>query len=533
MNKITLALFLTVFISNSFGQVVKFYSDKYRVYTHEFNLELLYLNESKWTPRIIQEHLEEAAAVYAQCGVKLNTKQPQAIAGNPEVWFDLEGYSDDEDEIPEGSTLHYSAKYPAKEAIRVFFIHSFDPVYAKISATAVPPLRVTQADQKVALNSIWITNQIEYDRGFGPEEGGYPAGYNVLAHELGHVLMNTNHVNDYSVHNLMHESMYSLNSDLTLEQCEKIKTSKLVRPIDTSSAKTCPEIKSSLRSMIVFKFGSNESCEKAGSIINLLERVQDQVSDLSPVSGVDFYFDETGNLIQYQDRNILEGALLSSYDPYGRELLSDEQTDILWIHELGHAIFNAQFELDWKWYAEKMRLFKAWGEVIRESYNPNANDEEISNLVMERINAVKNYENLNVYEEVIAPYHELFADLVAVIYTQNPKALSEALLPPSVETARGLSELEWQAINERDFTIKHDIKVWSETDPHALLAPSRYFIWSEINKAIEKGRTKKEILRSSYKHISEEILSRVELLAGGELSVSQINQSLIKRFKLY
>lgn len=510
---------LPVFLLSAaaFSFELDFYRDKFRVYTHEVDVNVVYSQDSRWSPELLKEHFEEAAQVYAQCGVRLNVGQVEQDSGPSEIYFDLEGYVAPDDPRPAGSALNLAKTHRKGNSVTAIFFEEFDMGARTIMATAVPRQRISQKDQEEALNTVWITGRVEYDRQFTPEEGGYPNGYNVLAHELGHVLLNDGHVNDYGVHNLMHESMYYLNGRLDLAQCERIKKSELVREVEQPLA--CSAVRSPLRAQVEFQYG-HENCAGAEEIIEKLEGFHDRISDLNPVSGMDFYFYDTSQIIQYQDKNIFEGSLNISYDHYRDRILRQKQSDVLWLHELGHAIFNAQLVADWPWYAGRMENYREWNRLIRERE---------SDGIFEIISKINSYPDSEWIDPLIAPYHELFSDMAATIYFDDPKILSYALSPPDDLGGERLSESERRAIEERNYSIERDWKTWEELEVHGMLAPAGGAVWKKIERLKKRGYGKKALLRFVFDAIFKEIQERVLDPKLREIGAPEANRRLIEK----
>ena len=101
----------------------------------------------------------------------------------------------------------------------VIFLDSFDEYMPKL-ATAFP--KVSLHTDSIALNTAWITNKVN-NSDYKKEE---PKDYSVLAHELGHILLNDSHVFGDEP-NLMHHKLALLNGRLTKSQCQTIKRNLL------------------------------------------------------------------------------------------------------------------------------------------------------------------------------------------------------------------------------------------------------------------------------------------------------------------
>lgn len=525
MKKQYFIFILSIFISfSAFAKSlieIDFYKNDSRIYTHKLPMNFVLFEKGPWTVPEVKINLEDASKIYAQCGVKLEVEKISYAKGDGEVYFDLEGYTEDNEVRPVDSALTLGAKYSSPDLTTVFFMQSFDSDYQSVLATALPLVRAEREDQRDALNTIWLNHQVEFGRGLSLAEGGHPAGYNVLAHETGHVVMNTDHIEENYIHNLMHENYLNLNGHLTSSQCEKVRKSPLVKEISPPKETNCPEITSPLRGKIHFLNNSSNDCKTFAGIVQRMDQVRDSVSDLSPVGGIDFYLEAKSDLIQYSDKNSFEGSLVTTFDPQRDLVISLEQTEVLWMHELGHALLNAKLEEDWPWYQGRLDIFREWGRLIRESFRAGMDDNTNSEKIMKQIFLLEKYPNAMSWEELLAPYHELFADAVAVIYTRNPKAIKMALAHPQ--------NPDPHSDEDRDFSISHPYETWKETEAHSMLSPVRSHIWKLISQLGPNERTNQEILRTLYEAIKEEVLARIKEPRPNEMSVPEINRRLIRR----
>lgn len=544
---------------------IQFYRNNPKMqFTHTLPMEAVFFNKSSWKIADIRSQFEKTAEVYSQCGVKLEVEKLYLDEKrDSEIGFDLDGYDDPRDTREYNGSLEISQQYKKSTQPTVFFIESFDPSHGSIAATSVTAERITQDDQKPALNSVWITYQIQKLTSTSRElTAPSPTvdietvaidsdGYSVLGHELGHVLLNSSHVTDISVHNLMHEQALHLNGRLTNSQCEKIKSSELVKKINsapqTVSQSACPNITSPLRGTIIFSANSAEipnACGLANKLIHKLTQVNDTVSDLQPVHHVDFFFSGKSDTIQYVDRNAFELSLIPTFYSNGEAPLNENQSDILIIHELGHAIFNAQLSIDWPWYQQRQKIYQKWGQAVVESIEledalNKASDETQKKLLQRQMQDLKHavsslheqrvsQVNSEKFDRLMAPYHELFADTIVLIYTMDPHALKMALANPDDPLGKVASQEDLQALEERDFSYLRDPATWKITEPHAMLTPVQAHFWSLIKNVDLQKKTKPELLRRFYVVIKEEILTRTANPALWKLSVKDANERLIK-----
>lgn len=532
-------------------------ANPFAVYTHEVDVNVVRLAESEWRSHEIQAQLEEAANVYAQCGVRLNVTLEQ-VASTPDgvILFDLEGYSDPNEMRELNGALNLAKLKSDPRQLNVFFMQSFDPDFGTITATAVPELRVTQKEQRVALNTVWMSYKIERQRNITYTEGGFSSGYSVLAHEFGHVLLNARHIEDPYAHNLMHAWGQNHNGRLTLGQCGKIRKSPLVRAIATADRykRECQHVYAPLLAGLHFSGGVDRDCSGLAKIVRKMEVVQDQVSDLQPVKHIDFYLESPRSQLMYLDRQAFSASLKPTYDDVRRELLKPWQAEKLWLHELGHAILNSQLAVDWPWFAARDKLMARWGrkvyqETIKEDSHLIPNfasnmaragaylgnvagiyaDQDSSKI----INEIHRLPNFAQFEEILAPYHEFFSDALVVIYTQNPSVMKRALQHPNCFINSDCGEQESPEIISRDYSFLRDVDTWSSHEVHEMLTPAHAHLWKKMKEAPVPGRTKKEQLRIVYRALSAEVLTRTADPNLWVLSTPEVNRRMIRLIDQY
>lgn len=521
---------------------------------YELRLQVVSLSKSRWKASEIQKNISETAKILSQCGVKIASVQVlQEATFNPELMFDLEGYSSEEDTLEPNGALSLAGKYPAKFGeLRVFLFDQFDPSYASITATSMPKVRITQKDQQPALNSVWLAYESERQLGFAVEDGGYQPDYNIMAHELGHLLLDDSHFSDSFNYNLMHESASMLNSRLTLKQCKIITKSqfiKLAKPKLDLRKEECVS-QSAVAGKILFMDDQPKECEKAHQLINNLELFQDRISDLAKAQNLNFYFQKAGNTIHHLDRGAFEASLISTYDDYGKVLLSDKSISRLWKHEMGHAILNAQLINDWPWYATRMKMYKNWEQYILEStmlendinrLRANGKDTTViekqlkilsdkSNNEFSKINNLKNGFEI---ENLLSSYHEVFSDAVVIIDEMNPKAIRDALLNPEDPQMLQATAEEKEDLLNRDYSFLRSTDSWIEQEAHAKLTPSLAFYWKLLAGKKLTDSQKKYFVRQFYEAIKLEVLDLVKNNKF-DINPAEANNRLIKRIqKIY
>ena len=542
---------LTSWSSDSNLPSIHFYQQNPQ-YNFEYLLpvNVIEFKKSRWSQKNISDNFEEAAEVLAQCGVKLDIRSETISSRNAEVTFDLEGYSDPSEPHDLNGALAISKELAKINVMNIFFIESFDADFRSITATSMPLMRIKFPDQSVTENTVWITEQIETNRHLQANAGGNNSGYSAVAHEMGHVLLNSGHVTEHYVFNLMHESASNLNGRLTQEQCAQIKKSKLlVKLIPPKKISACPQILSSLVSNIFYLDNVANSCVQTQKIVSHLERIYNEASDLNPVTPTDFYLTSISDTIQYLDRHAFEASLVTTYDSAKAIALPIQQSAVLWTHELGHAILNAQLVKDWPWYKDYQNLYASWGRLVSDAQlieirsastiDPKKklqfeNEKKtISNKILQIQKEIALFKDADSISEMLASYHELFADAVALIFYRDPLILRKALANPLDPTGASASPDELQALDERDFSHLRDVKQWNTTEPHAMLTPAQSFFWQQIKDFKPNERTNQELLRLYYSIIKDEILARVSDPNLKNMSVETPNSRLIEKFRLF
>jgi hypothetical protein len=220
---------------------------------------------------------------------------------------------------------------------------------------------------------------------------------------------------------------------------------------------------------------------------------------------------------------------------YGFSALSHDDVNILpksilataYIHEFSHLVFYTDLKridprLDFhRPSLHQMRLRSLEiKSLLKNGFDPLL-QKELNTLtsVLNELSYVKDL------EKVSLPYNELFADIVAVLFQRDGKAIYAALDPSKKNSIY------------RDFTIKYTLEEtigWNEKTEYSLLAPARRFIWSNIlaqflDKPTEDFQTLLKQLEIIFAH---EIISILEMPDhGNELTPGQINLRLIDRLR--
>lgn len=518
--------------------------------THSVPLRIVYLSQSRWTTYDISKDLQEAAYIFSQCGVSFDIVDIHSVKDHSgEVIFDLEGYSEVNETWERGGSLELAKKISdGSEVLTVFFIEGFDPQFGSITATSVPIERVKRNEQKVALNTVWMTQQVLIDKLGAQEDGLRSSGYNVLAHELGHILLDSSHITENYIHNLMHSMPQNLNGRLTLNQCSQIKSSRLAKNLKQSLNKNagCSNIHNSIRGGVQFfenmiSVSSNKYCRDLSDLTELLSSAQDKTSDLQPAKHLDFYLQtNAGSEVAYLDRHAFDGTLKLSYDINGKALLSKKQSQAMWLHELGHAILNAQLKTDWDWFESWEALMLDWGRTIfkitlldnssnsKKELSEVGSMEELQNQTDAIVQKISSFPNRKNYEIFIDAYHEFFADAFVIIHSRDPKIMMQALVNPADPEGKKSSYEELQERENRDYSYLRDITSWSVETSHGYFTPALAHLWLKITQ-MPSFRTSQEVTRTVYNAVLLEITERAKNPELWDITPSEANKRLIKR----
>lgn len=209
-------------------------------FTHVVNVDVVVFNGSNWTTNDAHEAYKKAAKVYAQCGIKLNATAIETASpiGLVDINVDpgkLRGHTHSiVSRLPEASD-HVIRDF------RVRSLHEADLARTSRSVGAgsdTPSLAFANPDMKFGHNPrSKYKNEIWVAYGAKENEKYFPHSYSIIAHELGHILLNCDEqdeldpvpqefecrpLHDKSL-NLMGNSYEYVANILTPEQCQRMK----------------------------------------------------------------------------------------------------------------------------------------------------------------------------------------------------------------------------------------------------------------------------------------------------------------------
>jgi hypothetical protein len=185
--------------------------------TYAVDLNVVRFADSQWTPVQIEEQIQTARAVFAQCDLDLGDVRVYSVQSKiPSA--NLKKFKFDQPD----SIAKLAEEVKALPRPLVFFIQSIDST----DGESTPFSRAAFENAKypeALLDTVWMPWLVSTEA-FRKEE----AAYSVFPHELTHVLTRDGDHNNDAVPNLMTVSMRR-NNFLTPEQCRSIVQSPLVR----------------------------------------------------------------------------------------------------------------------------------------------------------------------------------------------------------------------------------------------------------------------------------------------------------------
>lgn len=178
--------------------------------THEFNPSLVMFRNTGWSLDLIQKHLQKVNEIYSQCGIRVGTSK-FIMVDPPNNWLDV------------GPEINLSlvTMTPVINKPIVYFVRSSLEGHAAYAFTGTG-----NTCNEIVCGTAWITDDINSPQRIGM----YKANYSTVAHELAHILGDSDHVKDGST-NILADSFDKLDGTINPQQCEKFKNSNLVRKL--------------------------------------------------------------------------------------------------------------------------------------------------------------------------------------------------------------------------------------------------------------------------------------------------------------
>lgn len=211
----------------------------------------------------------------------------------------------------------------------------------------------------------------------------------------------------------------------------------------------------------------------------------------------------------------------------------------IWVHELGHAIFELNLSRIAPKYSESLASMRAYGKQYRADFtaaqqlSKDAPYSEISELWTEfyrdHPTDMKIIKELQGLVSLAMPYHELFADLVAVLWSQDPQIVRDGIF------RSGRSRVNLQAL-DRDFeSIPTPFKTWTKSEAHVALTPTRRHIWRQyLSGPRIRTMDRPLFLQILARAIGSELDANLSRLKEGmpALTPDQLNADLIRAIDL-
>lgn len=228
-------------------------------------------------------------------------------------------------------------------------------------------------------------------------------------------------------------------------------------------------------------------------------------------------------------------------------------TQTILAHEYGHYILSTNLRLDIKNYEnfeKQARSAIVYHEKVRQASD--AYEASVIKLAegkktnsIEKIDILKNQvaEAERYFDEVtdkmdsliasvksspftrvqVLSYHELFADIIAVVHEGDPRAMLNLL------NGASLKNKDEKFSNEaRSFLNRIKLNGWNQSEPHILFAPTRRFIWDHILSNPRYYQNRTDMIQRIYSVIMREITDRIEQKSF-DLNPEEMNRQLIKK----
>ncbi|GEM_PF-1733081 len=193
------------------------------------------------------------------------------------------------------------------------------------------------------------------------------------------------------------------------------------------------------------------------------------------------------------------------------------QTEYILAHEYGHAIFTKLLSRN-SFYSEVYSIDKEFSNLEFEIKLNSKPTEQSEQRLAELSERKKSYNKLR---KLLTDYSELYADIIAVYYSNNKETMLNALYFDD------MSDQSYNLVLARSFSERSvDITDRIYSEEHASLVLARHFVGTNLwPKSKEE---KQKFLSLIFKAIEEEILERVDR-EEYKLSAKKMNESLIKR----
>jgi uncharacterized surface protein with fasciclin (FAS1) repeats len=145
----------------------------------------------------------------------------------------------------------------------------------------------------------------------------------------------------------------------------------------------------------------------------------------------------------------------------------------VYAHEYGHAVFDTYIAAAIPKYLDVKKIYNAMSDIEVKPYQMQMTPEQVKANQKQYDNLVETLKNSKELLQIVSltlPYHEVFADTIAVFNANSKNAISEALYNPLAKFYDQAAKISWQG---RDFGSKHDLETWEQDEAHLLFSPLR------------------------------------------------------------
>ena len=199
--------------------------------THVLDATIVMFRNSGWTRNQIETHLKRTNEIYAQCGIRLGDikfVESDAYQGKIDI---------NERWNYEGDDLKIAAATPVENRPVIYLVRKI--MQTEGGYTNFEHFQYSENNPKVA-NTIWLASIINTEDYYYYETGDDSGrnyrlrrdpSYNVVAHELAHLLADMGHETSLTEKNLLNGAPSEVNDHLLPRQCEKFKSNPMMRKL--------------------------------------------------------------------------------------------------------------------------------------------------------------------------------------------------------------------------------------------------------------------------------------------------------------
>jgi len=199
--------------------------------THALDATIVMFRNTGWTREQIEAHLKRTNEIYAQCGIRLGEiklVESDAYQGMLDI-NDRWNY--------EGDDLKIATATPQEIRPVIYLMRKI--MQGEGGYTNFEHFQYSQNNPKVA-NTIWLAtliNEEDYYFYHTSDDSGHESylrrdpSYNVVAHELAHLLADMGHETTLTEKNLLNGAASEVNDHLLPRQCEKFKANPMMHKL--------------------------------------------------------------------------------------------------------------------------------------------------------------------------------------------------------------------------------------------------------------------------------------------------------------